>query len=164
MHSFSLLFSLSPLYSLPSASLGGSTPTPPPPPSSSSGSSRGSFHPNLLSETEIDILQSRAGLVIRMIQLKIGQDLLLQVFNKLLTLASAAASQTAEWSPWQNLIISTGGVSAVEWRVCVCVCVCVCVYTGLTKVQVYEAGSTGISHPWGWLPPPPLEFLKCTCT
>ena len=90
--------------------LGGSTPAPPPPSSSSSsGTSRGSFHPNLLSEIELDILQSRAGLIIRMIQLKIGQDLLLQVFNKLLTLASAA-SQTTEWSLWQNLIISTGGV------------------------------------------------------
>ena len=98
---------------LPSAPLGGSTPAPPPPSSSSSGSARGSFHPNLLSEIELDILQSRAGLIIRMIQLKIGQDLLLQVFNKLLTLASAAA-QTAEWSLWQNLIISTGGVCVLS--------------------------------------------------
>lgn len=96
------------LLSPPFPLLGGST-TAPPPPSASSGTARGTFHPNLVSETELDILQSRAGLIIRMIQLKIGQDLLLQVFNKLLTLASAAA-QTAEWSLWQNLIISTGGV------------------------------------------------------
>ena len=34
----------------------------------------------------------------------------LQVFNKLLTLASAA-SQTTEMSLWTNLLISTGGVS-----------------------------------------------------
>ena len=85
--------------------LGGTTSAPPP-----SSGSRGTFHPSLHSDTEVDILQSRAHLIIRMIQLKIGQDLLLQVFNKLLTLASAG-SQTLEWSLWQNLIISTGGVS-----------------------------------------------------
>lgn len=35
---------------------------------------------------------------------------LLQVFNKLLTLASTA-SQTNEFSLWNNLLISTSGVS-----------------------------------------------------
>ena len=44
-------------------------------------SNRLHLHPKLLSEQELTLLTTKAHLVIRMIQLKIGQDLLLQVYN-----------------------------------------------------------------------------------
>ena len=42
-------------------------------------SGRMSFHPKLMSGHELEILRSKSHLVIRMVQLKIGQDLLFQV-------------------------------------------------------------------------------------
>lgn len=42
-------------------------------------SSRVTVHPHLIGEKEFDIFLSKAHLVVRMIQLKMGQDLLLQV-------------------------------------------------------------------------------------
>lgn len=78
------------------------TPTGIPPP-------RSTLHPHLLSEVDVKILSSKAHLIIRMLQLRIGHDLLVQVFNKLLTLASTA-SQTNEFSLWSNLLISTSGL------------------------------------------------------
>ena len=68
----------------------------------------GELHVLLLSEPERNCLQSKAQLVLRMIQLKIGQDLLLQVFNKLLTLASTASAD--DTALWINLSVSTAGV------------------------------------------------------
>lgn len=73
---------------------------------SGSGAS-GELHVLLLSEPERNCLQSKAQLVLRMIQLKIGQDLLLQVFNKLLTLASTASAD--DTALWINLSVSTAG-------------------------------------------------------
>eukprot|EP00731_Ephydatia_muelleri_P018686 Em0011g726a len=72
-------------------------------------SSRSVLHPHLLSEMDVKTLSSKAHLIIRMLQLRIGHDLLVQVFNKLLTLASTA-SQTNEFSIWNNLLISTSGL------------------------------------------------------
>ena len=47
-------------------------------PGQSSGS-RTSIHPHLISERELSVLVSRAHLIVRSIQLKIGHDLLMQV-------------------------------------------------------------------------------------
>ena len=56
--------------------------------STPSGSgSRVNLHPKLLSGQELEVLFAKAHLVIRMIQLKIGQDLLLQVKNKQFTVS-----------------------------------------------------------------------------
>jgi transcription initiation factor TFIID subunit 2 len=66
------------------------------------------FHPHMCSEKELSILCSKGHLVIRMLQLKIGHDLLVQVFNKLLTLASTAA-MASEYSQWIPLHLSTAG-------------------------------------------------------
>ena len=45
----------------------------------SGSSARNHLHPKLLSGREVEILVAKAHLVVRMIQLKIGEDLLLQV-------------------------------------------------------------------------------------
>lgn len=66
------------------------------------------FHPLLCSEKQTQILSSKSHLVLRMIQLKIGHELLIQVFNKLLTLASVAAS-SSESIKWSNMLLSTDG-------------------------------------------------------
>ena len=46
-------------------------------------------------------------LVIRMLEDKIGKMLLIQVFNKILSLASTASQQPASMNMWGNLLIST---------------------------------------------------------
>ena len=47
--------------------------------SSQTSGTRSNFHPQLVSEREMSVMASKAHLVLRMIQLKIGHDLLLQV-------------------------------------------------------------------------------------
>ena len=47
--------------------------------SSQASGTRSNFHPQLVSEKEMSVMASKAHLVLRMIQLKIGHDLLLQV-------------------------------------------------------------------------------------
>jgi transcription initiation factor TFIID subunit 2 len=77
--------------------------------SSGPGGPRASIHPQLVSERELAVLMSKAHLILRSIQLKIGHDLLMQVFHKQLTLASTA-SQFSDFAHWHNLIISTAGL------------------------------------------------------
>ena len=43
-------------------------------------SSRTNIHPHLISERELSVLMSKSHLIIRSIQLKIGHDLLMQVY------------------------------------------------------------------------------------
>lgn len=50
--------------------------------SSQTSGTRSNFHPQLVSEKEMSVMASKAHLVLRMIQLKIGHDLLLQVSAK----------------------------------------------------------------------------------
>ena len=45
----------------------------------------------------------------RIIELRIGQDLLLQAFNKSLSLASAAAAKHTDFLLWSNMLLSTTG-------------------------------------------------------
>jgi transcription initiation factor TFIID subunit 2 len=74
-----------------------------------SSSPRTSTHPHLVGERELAVLVSKAHLVVRSIQLKIGHDLLMQVFHKQLTLASSA-SVASDYGHWHNLIVSTAGL------------------------------------------------------
>ncbi len=50
-----------------------------PPPPAPPGYSGGFTHPNLVGDRRLAVLTSKAHLVIRMIQLKVGNDLFLQV-------------------------------------------------------------------------------------
>ncbi|XP_035219613.1 transcription initiation factor TFIID subunit 2-like [Stegodyphus dumicola] len=53
------------------------------------------------------ILNKKSHLVIRMLEDRIGRELLLQVFNKLLSLASNAAQQKVTSNVWFNMLLST---------------------------------------------------------
>ncbi|XP_054712299.1 LOW QUALITY PROTEIN: transcription initiation factor TFIID subunit 2-like [Uloborus diversus] len=53
------------------------------------------------------ILSKKSHLVIRMLEDRIGRELLLQVFNKLLSLASNAAQQKVTNNVWFNMLLST---------------------------------------------------------
>lgn len=53
------------------------------------------------------ILTKKSHLVIRMLEDRIGRELLLQVFNKLLSLASNAAQQKCSKNVWFNMLLST---------------------------------------------------------
>eukprot|EP00795_Rhopilema_esculentum_P015795 gene15795-7100_t len=67
-------------------------------------------HPHLVSPRQNEMLKTKAHLVIRMIDGRIGQELLLQALNKALSLASTAASANhSEHMTWNNLLISTTG-------------------------------------------------------
>ncbi|XP_019854461.1 PREDICTED: transcription initiation factor TFIID subunit 2-like [Amphimedon queenslandica] len=66
-----------------------------------------SFHSH--SEMELSILRSKGHLILRMLQQKIGHDLLVQVFNKILTLASSGGSASTDYSQWQSVYLSTAG-------------------------------------------------------
>ena len=52
-------------------------------------SSRSMLHPHLLSEMDVKILSSKAHLLIRMLQLRIGHDLLVQVCGCVKTVPGA---------------------------------------------------------------------------
>ncbi|XP_076340940.1 TATA-box binding protein associated factor 2 isoform X2 [Tachypleus tridentatus] len=53
------------------------------------------------------ILQKKAHLVVRMLEDRLGRELLLQVFNKLLSLAASAAQQKVTCNVWYNMLLST---------------------------------------------------------
>ncbi|XP_058805308.1 transcription initiation factor TFIID subunit 2 [Phymastichus coffea] len=60
-----------------------------------------------MSPKYIEVLRKKAHLVIRMLEHRIGQELLLQVFNKQLSLAVNAAQQRIESGLWSHMLIST---------------------------------------------------------
>ena len=55
------------------------------------------------------MMMIKSHLVMRMIELRVGQDLLLQALNKALSLATAAASKRQEFQHWTDMLISTAG-------------------------------------------------------
>ncbi|XP_038057385.1 transcription initiation factor TFIID subunit 2-like [Patiria miniata] len=65
--------------------------------------------PHTVSWRYLDMLRVKAHLVMRLIELRIGQDLLLQVFNKLLSLAASAAMLKFITNSWGNMLLSTSG-------------------------------------------------------
>lgn len=60
-----------------------------------------------MSPMYIEALHKKALLVMRMLEHRIGQELLLQVFNKQLSLASNAAGQKIGSGLWGHMLIST---------------------------------------------------------
>lgn len=60
-----------------------------------------------MSPKYIETLRRKAHIVIRMLEHRIGQELLLQVFNKQLALASSAAVTKIGTGLWHHLLIST---------------------------------------------------------
>ena len=67
-----------------------------------------------LSPLYLDAYTKKATLVIRMMEERIGRELLLQVFNKLLTLATVASQQKVtpnNASAWSNMLLSTASYS-----------------------------------------------------
>lgn len=60
-----------------------------------------------LSPRYMEVMRKKAHLVIRMLEHRIGQELLLQVFNKQLALASNAATTKIGAGLWHQLLIST---------------------------------------------------------
>lgn len=60
-----------------------------------------------MSPKYIEAMRKKAHIVIRMLEHRIGQQLLLQVFNKQLALATNAAGQPASSGLWHHLLIST---------------------------------------------------------
>lgn len=60
-----------------------------------------------MSPKYVEIMRKKAHLVIRMLEHRIGQELLLQVFNKQLALAANAATTKISSGLWHQLLIST---------------------------------------------------------
>ncbi|KAH0952770.1 hypothetical protein HN011_011355 [Eciton burchellii] len=60
-----------------------------------------------MSPKYIEVLRKKAHLIMRMLEHRIGQELLLQVFNKQLSLATNAAQQKIESGLWSHMLIST---------------------------------------------------------
>ncbi|XP_015121942.1 transcription initiation factor TFIID subunit 2 [Diachasma alloeum] len=60
-----------------------------------------------MSPRYLEVLRKKAHLVIRMLEHRIGQELLLQVFNKQLSLAANAAQQKIDSGLWTHMLIST---------------------------------------------------------
>lgn len=60
-----------------------------------------------MSPKYIEVMRKKAHLVIRMLEHRIGQELLLQVFNKQLALATNAATTKISSGLWHQLLIST---------------------------------------------------------
>ena len=67
-------------------------------------------HPHLVSWDYFKVARIKSSLIIRMIEQSIGRELLLQVFNKLISLASTAAQQKVQSESWFNLLLSTNQV------------------------------------------------------
>ncbi|XP_046847633.1 transcription initiation factor TFIID subunit 2-like [Xenia sp. Carnegie-2017] len=66
------------------------------------------MHPHLTSCKQIEAMYSKAHLVMRLIEMRIGLEPLLQVFNKLLSLAKSAV-KSKDINLWKNMLLSTNG-------------------------------------------------------
>lgn len=85
--------------------------TSPAPPVRPTSSEQGFYFPirnlHTMSPRYLEVLRKKAHLVMRMLEHRIGQELLLQVFNKQLSLASNAAQQKIGSGLWSHMLIST---------------------------------------------------------
>ncbi|XP_065577950.1 transcription initiation factor TFIID subunit 2-like isoform X2 [Artemia franciscana] len=57
----------------------------------------------------VEVMRKKAHLIIRMLELRIGYQMLMQVFNKQLSLATAAAKKEFAQDQWSSMLISTEG-------------------------------------------------------
>lgn len=67
------------------------------------------IHEYLMTSSELEILATKAHLVVRMIQDRVGQELFLQAIGKLLSLGNAACD-SKDYGKWKNMLISTAGL------------------------------------------------------
>ncbi|ELT93532.1 hypothetical protein CAPTEDRAFT_221667 [Capitella teleta] len=65
------------------------------------------YHPHTISPRYADIYARKAALIIRMLELRLGRELLLQVLNKLLAVATQVAQQKFYLGTWYNMLLST---------------------------------------------------------
>lgn len=63
--------------------------------------------PHTVSPRYMEAFRSKCFLVMRMLEQRIGEQLLIQVFNKLVALATTGASQKVGANTWGNLLLST---------------------------------------------------------
>ncbi|CAH1772868.1 unnamed protein product [Owenia fusiformis] len=77
-------------------------------------------HPHTISPRYAQMMEKKAHLVIRMLELRIGPELLTQVFNKLLSLATNASTQKTNYDLWGHMLLSTSsflrGISTVTGK------------------------------------------------
>uniref|UniRef100_A0A673FT94 Transcription initiation factor TFIID subunit 2-like n=1 Tax=Sinocyclocheilus rhinocerous TaxID=307959 RepID=A0A673FT94_9TELE len=66
-------------------------------------------HPHTLSWEYYEMFQCKAHLVMRLIENRISMEFMLQVFNKLLSLASTASCQKYQSHMWSQMLVSTSG-------------------------------------------------------
>lgn len=65
------------------------------------------LQPHTISPAYLDMYHRKALLIVRMLELRLGPTLLLQVFNKLLALAFTASQQKFAANSWSNMLLST---------------------------------------------------------
>ncbi|KAH9489969.1 Transcription initiation factor TFIID subunit 2, partial [Bulinus truncatus] len=78
------------------------------------------FHiqsPHTLSPRYSEMFCKKARLVMRMLEIRIGTELLLQVLNKLLSLAYNASQQPFSFSSWLNMLLSTSSFLKIIYTV-----------------------------------------------
>ena len=66
-------------------------------------------HPHTTSLNHYKMLRCKAHLVMKLIEIRIGPQLLLQAFNKLLSLANTSAQQKVPSSTWSTMLLSQAG-------------------------------------------------------
>nr|XP_002126792.1 transcription initiation factor TFIID subunit 2-like [Ciona intestinalis] len=66
-------------------------------------------HPHTVSPAYYKMMRCKSHLVMRQIENRIGPQLLLQAFNKLLSLANTSAQQKVISSTWSTMLLSTAG-------------------------------------------------------
>ncbi|XP_030839037.1 transcription initiation factor TFIID subunit 2 [Strongylocentrotus purpuratus] len=65
--------------------------------------------PHTVSWRHWKMIMMKSHLIMRLIEIRVGQELLLKVFNKLLSLATSASHQKFMSCAWSNMLISTSG-------------------------------------------------------
>lgn len=65
----------------------------------------------------VEMLGKKGFLVMRMIEKKLGKDMMCQVFNKLLSLAGQGAMQKFTPANWANMLLSTNSVKNIIFSI-----------------------------------------------
>ncbi|XP_072170420.1 transcription initiation factor TFIID subunit 2-like [Diadema setosum] len=66
-------------------------------------------NPHTVSWRHWKMIMLKSHLIMRLIEIRVGQELLLKVFNKLLSLATQASHQKFMSNAWSNMLVSTTG-------------------------------------------------------
>lgn len=73
--------------------------------------------PHTLSPRYAEVLAKKARLIVRMLEMRIGTELLLQVLNKLLSLAYNASQAPFSFGSWTNMLLSTSSFLKIIYTV-----------------------------------------------